>query len=641
MIVHLCRESRGGTARTLVSANPYFLIAGVGGQVLAQLGMTWGISLSLASNGAVLNLLIPVFSAVLASVLLHERITRLRVLALLLGLAGVLFMSTEDLRQSLLVAGASGADMIFVNADVITVDRSRPSAEAFAIANGRFTAVGTNSEIRRLTGPATQVVDLRGKTVTPGFNDTHLHPHPSYPEDSPYYSPWLGPDKIHNMDDLIAALKRKAAVTPKGQMVRGERYDDVKLGRHPNRHDLDKASTEHPIMIGHSSGHVSVVNSYVLQAAGIDKNTPDPPGGALDRGPDGAPNGVVREAARGLLGGRGGRETSARPSAEAQLQAYLRCFREYAARGITSCAAAGAGSENIRMYQALRAAGNPVRLGVMVPESSFAAASGMGLKSGFGDDMLRLTAIKVFHGNSMSGRTCWVSEEYADRPGYFGIPPARPQAKLDEAFQAMHDAGWQIATHSNGDREIDMVLTAIERAQAKNPRPDARHRIEHASVMTQALLERAQKAGVILVFHSYMWEHGGKLAAYGDRRLAMVHPYRTAIDVGVHVACHSDSTVSAADPLLRIQDMVTRRGSDGRQYGPNQCITVEEAIRVWTLSGAYATFEENLKGSITPGKLADFVVLGADPRKVSPQEIKDIAIESTWVGGQAVFTAKP
>ena len=197
----------------------------------------------------------------------------------------------------------------------------------------------------------------------------------------------------------------------------------------------------------------------------------------------------------------------------------------------------------------------------------------LGLKSGFGDDLLRATSMKVFHGNSMSRRTCWLSEAYSDLPGYYGIPPARSQEDLDKAFQAMHDAGFQIAMHSNGDREIDMVLTAIERAQAKNPRPDARHRIEHASVMNQSLLDRAKKAGVILVFHSYMWEHGDKLASYGEKRLAMIHPYRTAIDMGIHVAGHSDSTVSAADPLLRIQDMVTRKGENGVGYGVNQRVT--------------------------------------------------------------------
>jgi predicted amidohydrolase YtcJ len=275
----------------------------------------------------------------------------------------------------------------------------------------------------------------------------------------------------------------------------------------------------------------------------------------------------------------------------------------------------------------------------MFSEASQSAVQALGLKSGFGDDRLRFTSIKVFHGNSMSGRTCWLSEPYSDQPGYYGIPPARSQDDLDKAFQAMHDAGLQIATHSNGDREIDMVLTAIERAQARNPRPDARHRIEHASVMTQALLDRAKKAGVILVFHSYMWEHGDKLASYGEKRLAMVHAYRTAIDMGIHVAGHSDSTVSAADPLLRLQDMVTRKGENGVGYGVNQRVSVEEAIKVWTLDGAYATFEEKIKGSIAPGKLADFVVLRKDPRKVAPDTIKDIVIDSTYIGGSRVWQA--
>jgi len=159
--------------------------------------------------------------------------------------------------------------------------------------------------------------------------------------------------------------------------------------------------------------------------------------------------------------------------------------------------------------------------------------------------------------------------------------------------------------------------------------------------MNQSLLDRAKKAGVILVFHSYMWEHGDKLASYGEKRLAMIHPYRTAIDMGIHVAGHSDSTVSAADPLLRIQDMVTRRGENGVGYGVNQRVGVEEALKVWTLDGAFATFEERDKGSIAAGKLADFVVLRKDPRKVPPGAIKDIVIDATYMGGRNVWQAPP
>ena len=544
------------------------------------------------------------------------------------------------LRIALLLLGTScvfGADLIVVNANVITVDRSKPQAEAFAVENGRISAVGTNAEIRRLATPPTKVIDLKGKTVTPGFNDVHLHPRAVFPEDSPYSTPWLGPDKVKNMDELIAALKRKAGKTPKGLLVRGDRYDDVSLGRFPNRHDLDKASTDHPISISHASGHVTSVNSYILEASGITKDTKDPPGGSFDRDRDGTPNGVIRESASRLLK----RQPAVEVPPDEEIGGLVRCFRKYAARGLTSVGMAGGSPQSLRQLEAVRKTGNPVRVGFMFYETHFPAVRALGLESGFGDDLLRLTAIKVFHGNSLTGRTCWLSEPYSDQPGYYGIPPARSQADLDKAFQEMHDAGWQIATHSNGDREIDMVLTAIERAQARNPRPDPRHRIEHASVMTQALLDRAKKDGVILVFHSYMWEHGEKLESYGEKRLAMMHPYRSAIDMGIHVAGHSDSTVSAADPLLRIQDMVTRKGRNGKVYGGNQRVTVEEAIKVWTLDGAYATFEENIKGSITSGKLADFVVLDKDPRKVNPDTIKDIVIDSTYVSGKRVSQAAP
>jgi predicted amidohydrolase YtcJ len=379
------------------------------------------------------------------------------------------------------------------------------------------------------------------------------------------------------------------------------------------------------------------VNTYILRASGITKETPDPPGGSFDREADGTPNGVIRESARRLLTALNAAESQI--PWDDQVQGYLRCFRDYAKRGITSAGIAGGSPQSFRLYEAVRDAGGPVRMGFMYLEAHFPALEAIGLKSGFGDNLLRATSIKVFHGNSLSGRTCWLYEPYSDQPGYFGIPPARSQADLDKAFQAMHDAGFQIATHSNGDREIDMVLTAIERAQARNPRPDVRHRIEHASVMNQSLLDRAKKAGVILVFHSYMWEHGDKLASYGEKRLAMIHPYRTAIDMGIHVAGHSDSTVSAANPLLRIQDMVTRKGENGVGYGVNQCVSVEEAIKVWTLDGAYATFEEPDKGSIKPGKLADFVVLRKDPRKVPPGTIKDIAVDATYVGGKNVWQA--
>jgi predicted amidohydrolase YtcJ len=537
---------------------------------------------------------------------------------------------------SLALFAALAIDYIAVNAHVITADPARPRAQAFAVENGKFLAVGSNAEIRRLAAKNTKILDLKGKTVTPGFNDTHVHPRPVFPDDSPYSTPWLGPDKVKSIGELIAALRRKAALTPPGQLVSGFGYQDTKLGRHPNRHDLDQVSTTHPVSITHSSGHITAVNSYVLRQAGITKDTPNPNGGGFDRetgsAQDGEPNGVIRESARRLL------KLEPTPIPEPQqVEGLVRCFREFAARGITSINVAGAGPGQFALYEKALASGASLRIGVMLSESFLSQAATLFQRAA--SPNLYWTAIKTFQGNSMSGRTCWLSEEYSDRPGYFGIPPSRNQETFDALVKRVHDAGLQLATHANGDREIDMVLTAIERAQAANPRPAARHRIEHASVCTRQLLERAKAASVTLVFHSYFWEHGDKLEAYGEKRLAMVHPHRTALDLGIALAGHSDYPVSAADPLLRIQDMVTRRSESGRVYGPAQVTTVEEAIQVFTQAGAHTTFEEKSKGSITTGKWADFVILTQDPLKIPALALRSIPIEATYLGGQEIFRA--
>lgn len=534
---------------------------------------------------------------------------------------------------------ACATDLIVINANVITVDTNHPAAQAFAVDAGHFIAVGTNEEVLKFKTASTKIVDLHGETVVPGFNDVHLHPQPLFAEGTPHYRVWLGADRVHSIDEVVAALKRQAGVTPAGKLISGYGYNDVVLGRHPNRHDLDKVSTTQPIIITHGSGHITVVNSYVLQAAGVTKDTKDPVGGALDRDPDGTPNGVIRESARRLISGAVGSQNRDSLSKQDELAGYMTCFRQYSQQGITSAGIAGAGPSTFEAMQQLRNMGNPVRVAFMFSADTFDKLQATGVRSGFGDDRLRVTALKTYQGNSLSGRTAWLSEAYSDRPGYFGIPPARTQEQLDADYQKWWDAGWQVATHSNGDREIDMVLTAIERAEAKNPRPDARWRIEHASVMNQALLDRAKKDGVILVFHSYMWEYGDILQSYGPQRLSMMHAYRSAIDMGIPVAGHSDSPISAANPLLRIQDMVTRTSSHGLIVGQNQKVSVDEALKVWTLDGAFATFEENIKGSITAGKLADFVVLAKDPRKVPPSTIKDIHLEATYMGGLKVYDA--
>ena len=220
---------------------------------------------------------------------------------------------------------------------------------------------------------------------------------------------------------------------------------------------------------------------------------------------------------------------------------------------------------------------------------------------------------------------------------YYGIPPGRPQEELDKLVRDIHIAGFQVACHANGDREIDMVLDAIEKALQEFPRNDHRHRIEHCSVVNPRILKRIKRLGVVLALHSYVYEHGDKMEDYGWQRWPMMHANRSALEMGIVAAGNSDSPVSAADPLLRIQSMVTRKTAEGKVYGPEQKVSVEDAIRSWTMGSAYASFEEDIKGSIETGKLADFVILSRNPMQVSPDRIKEIDVEKTFIGGKLTY----
>ncbi len=535
------------------------------------------------------------------------------------------------------------ADLVVVAANIITIDSANPRAQALAVRSGKFVAVGGDAEVRALIGPDTRVIDAVGRTLTPGFIDAHMHPSPTYPVTSRLGRVDISPANVASIDDLAAALQEKARITPEGQWVLGTRYQDTKLGRHPTRHDLDRASTTHPIRISHSSGHVSAVNSYALEMAGITRETPDPAGGGFERDATGEPTGVVWENAIDLITLNRASPPLPEPTREEELEGLGLTYERFLSKGITSIVDAGGSSTSFRRYQDAVAQGQPVRVTIMFRDRDLADLKDLNLRTRFGDDHLRIGPIKMFHGNSLSGRTCWLYEPYdiinpkTGKKDYYGIPPARSQEQLDELVFEIHEAGFQAAVHSNGDREIDMVLGAIEKALARLPKPDHRHRIEHASVVNLEILERAKKLGVVLALHSYVWEHGDKMEAYGEARWGMMHANRTALDLGIPVAGNSDYGVSAADPLLRIQSMVTRTSAEGKVYGAEQRLSAEEAITVWTLGSAYSTFDEDVKGSIEVGKLADFLVLSEDPTTVPADRIKDIAVAMTFIDGLLVY----
>jgi predicted amidohydrolase YtcJ len=529
---------------------------------------------------------------------------------------------------------AEWADLVVQNADVLTVNARQPRATAFAIQGGRFRAVGGDDDVKTLTGPDTQRLDLAGKTVVPGVIDAHAHPRPAFASDSRWYSVELGPDKVTTIDALIAALRKKAAITPEGSLVSGFGYHETKLGgRHPNRNDLDQASTRHPIVITHASGHLSVCNSFALERAGVTKQTRDPAGGRFDRDAAGEPTGLLEESAVGIVQRVLPHESS--PEDEA-VAAYRNNLRAFVSRGITGMHVAGTDVATARLLATARQ-DVPIRLYIMLRETAIDAAVQRKRAMTPDEAGLRFGAIKLFHGNSLSGQTCWLYEPYAHKADYYGIPPARSQAALNGLIQRIHEAGLQACVHTNGDREIDMVLDAFEAALQQSPRADHRHRLEHCAVVNPGIIARIKRLGLVVAPQSYIYEHGDKMDNYGARRWDWMHANRSLLDAGVPVAGTSDWPVSRAEPLLHLQDMVTRTSAEGKVYGPAQRTSLEQALAVWTQGGAYASFEERDKGSIEPGKRADFVVLATNPARVDPLAIKDIAVEMTVIDGKVVY----
>jgi predicted amidohydrolase YtcJ len=531
-------------------------------------------------------------------------------------------------------AAGEPADLIVQNANVLTMDAKRPVAEAFAVRAGKFASVGSSADIKPLAGPQTRILDLAGKTVVPGFIDAHTHPRPIFDEDSPWYNIETGPDKVKTIEDLIAAIRKKAAKTPRGMLITGTGYQETKLGRHPTRHDLDRATTDHPVLITHSSGHLSVCNSAALKLAKVTRDTADPQGGKFERDETGEPTGLLKERAARIV-------RSAAPRVEVPeadtLAGYRTCFRRFLASGLTGVHVAGTDPSAAQMMTAARRKDCPVRLYIMLREDHIDGAVELKKATAADEWGVRYGAIKSFYGNSLSGQTAWLYEPYANRDDYFGLPPGRSRASLDALVLRIHKAGLQSCIHSNGDREIDIVLHAYETALKAAPRANHRHRIEHCSVVNEAILKRIKALNLVIAPHSYIYEHGDKIENFGAARWQWMLANRSLIDQGTVVAGNSDYPISAAMPLLRIHDMVNRTSAEGKVYGPKQRCTVEQALRAFTLGSAYAEFAEEHKGSIEAGKLADFVVLDADPHKVDPKTIKDIAVLRTVIGGETVF----
>jgi predicted amidohydrolase YtcJ len=531
------------------------------------------------------------------------------------------------------------ADLLLTNGSIITLREPGDRAQAVAIKDGLILAAGDTASMLRFIGPHTTVIDLHGQTVTPGFNDVHQHPSPIYSWDKPYAS--LELDTVTSMKSLLDLLRRKAAITPRGMLIKGVAYNEAKLGAQPIRDSLDLASTDHPILISHASGHLVAANSYLLRANNISRETRDPPGGALERYRDGEPDGIIKESAQNLLDPSKVIKPP-KPTPEEELDGYRQYFNRLVESGITSIGDCWVTPAKVKIYEQLVQQHFPMRFNLYIGVTYLEdLLDGKIPRIATAD--LRIEGVKIIHGNSFSGKTCWLYEPYdtinpaTGRKDYFGIPPVSQQAALDSLVLKIHRAGLQIACHSNGDREIDMVLAAFEYAQRRCPRDDARHRIEHCSITNEEILDRLKKDSVIPVFHSYINELGNQLLVYGPPRFSRMMPMKTALDKGIHFAMHSDFPVSRFEPMKRIDGAVNRLSPSGMILGAGQRISPEEAIFAYCVTGAYTSHEENRKGRIVAGQMADLVVLEEDPVSSDPSHIKDINVTMTVVGGRIAY----
>lgn len=527
------------------------------------------------------------------------------------------------------------ADLVVINTRVLTSDPTMPRAQAFAVREGRFLAVGSTADVRNLVGAGTRVIDAAGMTVVPGFIDTHNHPGgvtELYDVDA----------NVRSIEALQAAIAKKAAVTPPGFWVDAYMFDDTKLagGRRLHRRDLDAVAPNHPVGVHHRGGHTAWYNSLAFNLAGVTKDTPDPAGGRFFRDADGTPNGWVAELATEVFDKVGKREDfSPEQERERRRKGMAHMSSLYTAAGLTTVHDLSATSDNVRAYEDVRAAGElKHRAYLMIRGDAYPKLRDAGVYTGFGDDWVRIGGVKYAADGSASERTMRMSTPFVGTNDY-GIL-TMSQQDVHDAVDDAHTHSWQIGIHANGDVTIDMVLTAYERALAKWPHPDRRHRIEHCSLVTPSLIARIAKTGSIPTpFWTYVYFHGEKWENYGDEKMQSMFAHRSFLDAGIKVPGASDYGPGPFEPLMALQSMVTRRDFRGKVWGANQRITVDQALAVATIHGAHASYEERVKGSITAGKLADFVILEKDPHDVPPETIKDIKVMRTVTGGRTVYSA--
>ncbi len=540
---------------------------------------------------------------------------------------------------------SSGVDTVYINGTVLTINATDDVVEAVAVKGDRITKVGTSSEIRALAGSNTQVVDLEGKTVMPGFIDAHSHF--LYGGDLALYTVALmGPPigTVGSMADIIDKMSAEATTVPAGEWLVGTGYDDSLLAenRHPTRDDLDQISTEHPIFLWHSSQHIVVINSLALSICNITKDTPQPAGGVIRKDPDtGEPNGVLEESPAWIPPYM----KAFSRTTDQSLDAVAYAAENYTSHGITT---AQEGAAHMNTIPALLEASGQGTLSLRVivyPLLEYVQwmRSGTVNPDFENAEMVSLGAAKIISDGSIQGYTGYLSEPYFVQPegesDYSGYP-ALEREDLVEKVKTLHEAGLQIAIHANGDAAIDNVIHAFREAQEAFPREDTRHIIIHCQMAREDQMDAMEELGIIpsfFILHTYYWGDRHTNIFMGPERASRMSPAKSAVDRKIPFTIHTDTPVVPMEPLRLVWSAVNRISTSGNTIGEAQKITPIQALRAVTINAAYQYFKEDEIGSVEADKLADLVILSDNPLTVDPMDIDNIEVEETIVGGKTVY----
>lgn len=517
-------------------------------------------------------------------------------------------------------------DLLLLNGKIVTVDDTFSIRQAVAVRNGRIVAVGGNELADDYT--AARVLDLRGRTVVPGFNDTHMHV---------WGNParWIDLSKVTSIVDLKKRVSEKAAQLGPGEWITGDGWSEDELveKRRPQRSDVDEAAPENPVILTRAGAHSAVANSMALSLAGLTRDSPDPDGGTIERDGSGELNGIIRERANIV----GRLVPDALP--EELRDSFVQNLRDLLQLGITSIIQAGnTPDEYTEWEQVYKMYGEDLpRATVQIRWMEDQRMRAFGRRTGDGNELLKVGAIKVLVDGGFTGPAAYTLEPYKDQPEYRGKLNIS-EAEINRIVESAHGLGWQLGFHTIGDAAIQMTIDAFERVLRAAPREDHRHYVNHFTVLPPetTLAQMAKYEILIAQQPNFTYTLEGRYREYLDGyKLQHNNPLRTPMSRGIFVALGSD--VLPVGPMVGMYAAVTRKGQSGTVYGQDERLTIEEAIRGYTRSGAFITRDERLKGALQPGMLADMAVLAEDILTIDPERIRDVKVDMTILGGKVVY----